>query len=221
MNNSTFQAKITAIGNEMVNCPKCCEGISLDASSGILPRCLFFEAPDSQQRGCAVIGLNPGQSKEKERSFYLQEGQTYQQTITFWEQRKSNIRYYKRLKDFVKKLGLEGPILWTELVKCENMPPSKKPLIKTISICTHTYLSKELEHLPKEWPLIGIGKDSFNLLSFLYPERAILGVPHPTGSRGQFSKILSLPLNNVLDKLWDGETGKALWLGKNVPPSLL
>jgi hypothetical protein len=213
---SSLQAKIAALGNEMVNCHKCCEGISLDRRNGILPRCLFLEDADLQQRGCAIVGINPGQSSEIEKSFYLQRGQTYQQTVAFWEENKSKIRYYNRLKDFVHEIGLEGPILWTELVKCEKISSIKKPPIQTFRICTHTFLSKELEYLPGNWPLIGIGKDSFKVLSFLYPTRAILGIPHPTGSYGHFLKIQNghskLPLNNLLDKLWDGEMGKALWL---------
>jgi hypothetical protein len=218
MNNHFFQDKITAIGNEMVNCQKRCEGIALERSSGILPRCLFFEANDLSKRGCAIVGLNPGESRERERGFYLKRGQTYRQTVAFWEQHKSKIRYYNRLKKLIQTLGLTGPVLWSELVKCENMPPYKRPPIRTISICTRNFLARELEDIPSKWPLISVGRDSFNILSFLNPEHAILGVPHPNGSYGHFDQILKLPLGNLLNDLLDQKTGKSLWLGAHKLP---
>ncbi|MGH9364294.1 MAG: hypothetical protein ACRD1B_03385 [Thermoanaerobaculia bacterium] len=47
-----------------------------------------------------------------------------------------------------------------------------------------TAVTRELESVPAEWPLVGVGAEPYKALAYLYPNRAVLGVPHPTGARG-------------------------------------
>lgn len=103
--------------------------------------------------------------------------------------------YYKFLRAFVNCVGYGGPILWTELVKCEcNSADIVLPL-QTFRICTDKYLKKELQAVPNDWPLIAVGREAHKALSYLFPEKSVLGVPHPTSSRGYFSKMFKKDTN--------------------------
>jgi hypothetical protein len=56
--------------------------------------------------------------------------------------------------------------------------------------CHSKYLKKELEiDEIKNWPIICIGKDEFKMISFAYPDRIVLGLPHVTGAHGDAPKI--------------------------------
>jgi hypothetical protein len=76
--------------------------------------------------------------------------------------------------------------------------------------------NKELEVIPSDWPLIAVGKETFKVLAYLYPTHVIIGVPHPTGSYGHFSRLFYMNgelINKItFEELWNGEYGKAIWL---------
>lgn len=181
----------------MVLCESNCEGIYLSRRKGVIPRCLAFEHRDRlDATGSAVVGINPGQAKREQQTFYLKKGCTYENTRAWWGSHKDG-RYYGHLREFVDLLGFNGPILWTELVKCQNKDKGKSLPLQTYRTCTAKYLNKELELLPESWPLIAIGRESYKALAYLYPTRTVIGIPHPTSSRGQFH---SLFLNNLRTK---------------------
>ena len=151
--------------------------------------------------GCVIIGSNPGRSTEVERAHYINyiksssTGLSYNATLEYWP-KIANIPYFARLRAFVNSFGIEGPILWSDLVKCEcNINPeiarpSSLPA-QTLRTCVHRYLQRELELPPIEWPIIAVGLVAFNALSSLVPPgRAIIGVPHPTGSFGHAAKLI-------------------------------
>jgi hypothetical protein len=50
---------------------------------------------------------------------------------------------------------------------------------------------EELELIP-QWPLIALGREGYNALSYMFPRRTIIGLPHPTGQGGriQFSRFM-------------------------------
>ncbi|HMD55504.1 MAG TPA: hypothetical protein VKJ65_13225 [Phycisphaerae bacterium] len=52
---------------------------------------------------------------------------------------------------------------------------------------------KEIEGVPKDWPIFGVGRMAFNALAFLFNDRAVIGVPHPTGSFGHFNELRKDP----------------------------
>jgi hypothetical protein len=84
---------------------------------------------------------------------------------------------------------LKGPVLWTELVHCELREKGMRLSIPTIRDSINRYLFQEVEVIPTSWPLIAVGKDVFPILAYRFPDRQIIGIPHPTGAYGQFPKL--------------------------------
>jgi len=183
---------INKIGEDLVQCDNNCASIAKSLDKGIIPRCLYIEDKDRDgEKGCVIVGLNPGKSskRESEMDYYKKNGFSYQSTIEYWELNLYNHPYYKFLRDFVTCLRLDGPILWTELIKCESDSNNGTLPLQTCRICTNKFLRKEMECVPSEWPLIAVSRESHKALSYLFPNKSVLGVPHPTSSRGNFSKL--------------------------------
>ena len=187
-----IKESIQDIGNKMVACNIACKGINLEPKSGVLPRCLFFEQSETPSDiGCSVIGINPGKSSKSERSYFVNNGCTYQATFNYWKDHEAKRHlYYNRLRVLVSAVfNKTSSILWTELVKCENAEGVDGPPLQTFRTCVNHYLRKEIEALPIGWPIFSVGKRSFELLAILYHEHTVIGIPHPTGSFGYFSKL--------------------------------
>jgi hypothetical protein len=169
--------------------------------------------------GSVIVGINPGRSKSKEREFYRSNGQTYEQVVVHWQIHISRLPYYMRLRNLATESGLKGPILWTELVKCENeSAESGLPPLQTFRTCTQAYLQKELHAVPNNWPLIAVGWESYKALAYIFASRTVIGVPHPTGSYGQFPQLfdnekrLLLEVKAQTKDIVNGERGEAIWL---------
>ena len=189
---------ILQIGNQLVSCNLNCDGICNNPQDGIIPRCLYLEHQNRHgETGCVVVGINPGNpgksaTNDKERNFYLDNQISYNTVVDFWINHGGyNHPYYRYLRDLINCVGYNGPILWTELVKCENDNETRFPPLQTFRICTHNFLTKELDLVPKNWPLIAIGREAHKALSYLYPTKSVLGVPHPTSSRGNFPRLFT------------------------------
>jgi len=183
---------IYAIGQRMVACRLECDGIHLDASKGILPRSLVLERQDRKEsRGSVALGINPGQGDEEEEAFYLGHGNTYEAMLEFWNaRRRLNHPYHARTRRFIDAVGLDGPILWTELVKCQNPRGVKViPPLPTLRRCVHLYLVQEIAAVPPAWPVVAIGKEPYKLAALMFPSRTVIGIPHPTGSYGLFPAL--------------------------------
>jgi hypothetical protein len=216
---------IDEIGSDLVRCNIHCRGIALNHSEGILPRCLIMETEGrAEGKGSVIVGINPGRSKEHEREFYRLNGQTYEQEIRYWQQYIAQHPYYRRLRNFAEELGFKGAILWTELVKCENASAeSGLPPLQTFRTCTETYLQKELQAVPDDWALIAVGTEPYKALAYMFASRTVIGVPHPTGSRGQFARLFDrgkklLPEVKVqTENILNGAGGEAVWLSLTQP----
>jgi hypothetical protein len=213
-----FSEVIGEIGHSMVRCTMNCLGIALNPAKGIIPRCLIFEQEGrSTSMGCAIIGINPGKSRDRERRHYLDAGTTYEAVVEFWKAEISKKKYHRQLRRLVDSLGFVGPILWTELAKCENRKDNQLPPLQTFRTCTHTYLSEELNHLPPDWPIIAVGREAYTALAYRYPTRIVIGVPHVGGSYGLFPELfkksgdLRPGFRIDIHGLWDGKTGRAVW----------
>lgn len=214
-----LKLEIYKIGQQMVSCSNKCDGIVCNLKEGILPRCLILENDSrTQSRGTIIVGINPGHSKQHERNYYIKNGQSYDKVAEYWNTYIRNRKYYSSLRSFVDQLGFRGPILWTELVKCENALEVKMPPLQTFRICTKTYLSAELRLVPDNWPLIAVGGEAYKALAYRFPNYIVIGIPHPTGSYGHFSKLFDE--NGKLfktfkppfkEELWDGKSGRAIW----------
>lgn len=214
-----LQSSINRIGKKLVACSSPCQGIARAQAKGILPRCLYLEERDSHAMGAAVVGLNPAPADEDECEFY-RSLPSYQQAFAYWAEhiRKTN-RYYRAMCGFVDQLDLAGSILWTELVKCENEAGNKQhPPLQTFRICTRTYLQQELRAVPENWPLIAVGRVAYDTLAYISPDRALIGVPHPTGSFGNFHRLhdeggsLLAELRLRAKGCWQSGKREAIWL---------
>jgi hypothetical protein len=180
--------EITAIGERLVVCSENCEGVQRNQAEGILPRCLILETEGrTTLRGCIVCGINPAPAKQNEVEFYRKNGGSYKSLLQWWEHYKlKDIDYYRRLRAFVSGLDFDGPILWTDIAKCQNKSLTVKLTIKdhpqTFRRCSALFLTKEIEKCPADWPIIAAGREAFLALLYLCPNRALIGIPHPTGS---------------------------------------
>jgi hypothetical protein len=211
--------RIQEIGEEMVASYQPRPDVLLDKQQGIIPRCLIFDQDrDAQGQGSIVVGVNPGTSSEEERKFYRDKGCSYDSVLTFWRDsvRKSS-RYYKLLMDFLDQAGFKGPILWTELVKCESRKDTILS-IETIRKDINRYLFKEIdEQLLADWPLIAVGRQAYEILAYKFSERQVIGIPHPTSSHGQFAalfpstKVIEVNAKNKLDELLRSRAPVAVW----------
>src|SRR3989344_703505 len=123
------QDSITQIGEKMVlddsyaNYPD----LVYNPLKGIIPRCLIYEEDgrDIKSRGSIIVGLNPGKSNKEERDFYKSKPISYGAVLEYWRSKISTLSYFNRLRKFVDELGLVGPILFTDLVKCESKKRGK------------------------------------------------------------------------------------------------
>ncbi len=178
------------IGEDLVKCTETCADVIHDVSTGVLPRCLILDNKERHGRGCLVAGINPGRSKSSEREFYKSKKSSYDAVNTFWMETGRHFAYYKKLRHFVDSVGLTGPIIWSDLAKCENGAQHNGLIsLQTLRTCTGRYLRKELQAIPKNWPVIGVGAEAYKALAYLEPKRTVIGIPHPTGSHGQFSAL--------------------------------
>ena len=171
---SALSLKIAEIRCEMVRCQLHCKGIINN------PRCLFLDPSDAESVDCVIVGLNPGpiDSPEQEPT----DG-------TACLNKHIKAPYYKNFRGFANKLGFKS-ILWTELCKCQKDKDQREIPIQTLRTCIHKYLEREIEAVEADVPLIAAGDNAYRVLSYRYTYRSVIGVPHPTGSHGQWSDLI-------------------------------
>ena len=206
------------IGEAMVRCGESCPRICNQPENVIVPRCLFLDEGYGPG-GAIVVGLNPGKSTQAERSFYLHYGATYESTLAFWEHTvRCNVTYYTKLRRLLEQVGCGGTVLWTELAKCEKEPGFSGALpIQTYRTCSELYLKRELELVPQDWAAFAVGREAFTAAAYLLADRSVVGVPHPTGSRGQFAGIcpggrIAESARKAVVAVLQSETPIAMWL---------
>lgn len=219
----SYKEAIHHLGEELVNCPKKCFGIVNERTRGIIPRCLILETIDRDisAPGCIVIGINPGTASIEEMNTFRLHPK-YDEFLSLWESKNSKWKYYPRLRNLINQIGIKGPILWTELVKCQSVKcqsnDKKQALpMDTYRTCMGAFLNMEIKKSPPIWPLIGVGKDPYLALSYSYTNRLVIGVPHPTGSRGQFDAVRNEPellraVGDLISNNLNFNSFKAPWL---------
>lgn len=178
---------IDSLGKQLVSCPLKCDGIINSPEKGIIPRCLYMEERNGES-GAIIVGLNPGRSKEKDQNYFLGRNNTYDVAKEIFFKYYFHHPYYKRLREIVALLGFSGNILWTELVKCECSGENGVIPMQTMRICINRYLKKEIEMFP-DYTLFAVGNRAFDICAVSFPQHFIVGIPHPTGSYGQFPNL--------------------------------
>src|SRR5262245_1199988 len=111
---TSLQHEINQLGTELAQCSDACQGIWLDRSQGIIPRSLYLEREDAHGRGCVAVGLNPGTSSKRERASYCEAAFSYESYCKYRAQI-AEIPYFARTRSVLDQLGLNGPILWSNL----------------------------------------------------------------------------------------------------------
>lgn len=181
--------QIAAIADRVATCGRQCEEVVNCPEEGRPPRGLILELrPNANtRRGVVVVGQNPGMAGDEERALYQGHGVGYRQQLLAWD-RVQNVAYFERLRRSLGLLGLDGPVLWTDVVKCEGSAPSAEAK-KT---CADEYLVHELEAAPNDWPVLAAGGVAFKTCSSLAGDHPVLGFFHPTGrwTTGVFSRYL-------------------------------
>lgn len=192
--------KIREIGKELARCDSDCKGIFKDPENGVLPRGPILEGKEKGELSCIIVGLNPGCCKEKRE---LKGDPTYDRFLKLWEDHIKGIPYYRRARDLAKDIGYTGAILWTDLCKCENKEKAKGVPIETLAYCFRKYLIREVEvaeEFAGEVPIIALGRVVFSSLCFAFPDRFIIGVPHPTGVYNRFKEVKAKKLKRIIEE---------------------
>jgi hypothetical protein len=165
-----------------------------------------------------AVGLNPGTSSARERALYLGSEIAYDR-VKVYRTSIGKIPYLVRSLSVIDQLGLSGPIIWSNLAKCENEDGRKGlPPLQTLRHCARRFLFREITATPYDWGVLGIGWEAYRALAYLVPDRAVIGIPHPTGGYRDFRKILQKGQlrkevkDRALRALRSPEPG-AVWLG--------
>jgi len=211
---------LNELGEKLVKCNLNCEGINNNPKKGIIPRCLIPEKRNGTNK-CIVVGLNPGKCKKKERNYYLTRGIKYKSIVGYFFESNLNKRaYFKRTRDLITQLGFDGNILWTDLVKCECLGKNGKIPVQTLRVCINKFLREEI-NLFKCSTIFALGNVAFDFCALSFPNHFIVGIPHPTGSYGVFTKLkkrITLNPNYFIDKISDRKDNngnyKAIHLAK-------
>lgn len=178
---------VNVIGAELAACRNGCEGVLVDAKQGIIPRGLLLEMRDAEKGAAIVLGMNPGQGDDDERAAFRMDP-SYSRSVTFMLEKRLRVHpYYTRLRTLIADIGVNGHLLWTELAKCQNAPGFASVLPdETNRTCTARFLRREVAAMPAESPIFAVGRDAYRAATYLFLDRAVIGLPHPTGSRGHW-----------------------------------
>ena len=185
---------VRMIAEQMACCKQECEGVNWDKNLGYIPR-----VPLADIKGCGngpgmvIVGMHPARTSYNERKLNFRK--VFSEN-NFQEKRGAQllaqVRYFGQIRELIRplveRLGFDGPILWTEMVKCETKAGQDMPM-QTRRICSALYFLEEMKAIPKEWPLVAVGQKVFDALCYLFPERPIVGIPHPRASSRYFNSL--------------------------------
>ncbi|MDD5438215.1 MAG: uracil-DNA glycosylase family protein [Patescibacteria group bacterium] len=172
----------------LIKCNLNCEGIKNDPKKGVIPRCLVLEEREGKNN-CIVVGLNPGKCNKQERRYLLKNGIKFNTfSRYFFESGLKDRPYFKRTRDLITLLGFRGDILWTDLAKCECLGKNGKLPVQTLRVCIDRYLRKEVEMFECS-TIFALGNVAFDFCALSFPDHFVVGLPHPSGSYGDFYKL--------------------------------
>ncbi|MDH6165546.1 hypothetical protein M2282_000674 [Variovorax boronicumulans] len=213
--------RIGQIAEELSRCNRACSGVR--SSEGCPPRGLILQHEDvlDTARGVIVVGQNPGFAARWEQKLYGQHGAGYVQQRMAWQSGVKNVPYFTMLKRLLDILNVRGPVLWTDVAKCEGRSPPEE----TRMICSQKFMSREFAAAPQEWPVIAAGRDAYAASGYMAALRTVIGFYHPTGRNGQQFRLQLSRLEN--DQVFREEMNTALhsqgarkWVGKQLAVDL-
>jgi hypothetical protein len=184
-----IEGEILKLGKNLLDCNHACKGADIlcNKKTGHIPRCLFFERKGRNpgSLGMVIVGTNPGQASDEELRDYIswhESGNlTYEKVVLRVIQGGYDRvgQYYGPIRKFLNACNLDGPILWTEAVHCQNAIKGDGLSDKTIYSCSSRYLAKQLEQIPKDWLIIAGSAVAFKALKPLCRDRRLFGFNHP------------------------------------------
>jgi uracil-DNA glycosylase len=186
---STLQ-QLRVLSEEVFQCTRGCAGISCDGANGMRPRGPRVEG-GTGEAGVIIVGLNPGQPDANERGVLTRLSSHADYEAWSNAHNFQTNAYWNRLRGFARDIGFRGPIVWSNVAKCESAVARTGVPLETQRRCAQTFLTRELSLTPTQWPVIAAGRDAYVALTYLALERPIVGVPHPTGASPQFHRLLS------------------------------
>lgn len=196
---------IDKLGEKITNCTFRCDGVENNPKEAAIPRGFYLELNDrTNAPGIIVVGMNPGRIKRDGSEYreILRNNGSYSNYKDAFER---NIlykhHYFKRTRKILKILDIAGPILWTEIVKCQS-DENKKLAPQTIRVCVHKFLKKEVSLV--KGPILALGNKAYNTCLLIFPERKIIGVYHPSGANvgfDEFLKFLTNKKSRILRKI--------------------
>jgi len=178
-----MREKLWQLGEEIAACSAGCAGTYRCPEEGVLPRGLIYEQRDGDQ-GTIVLGMNPGSARDPEKAA-IRQNRSYEALHEYWSAHLKDGSYYGPLRQLVHALGRTGPILWTDVAKCQSDPEQKGDLQQALRTCSQKFLTKEVREAPADWPVIAVGVVAYQAASYLFPHRAVIGVPHASGNWAQ------------------------------------
>ncbi len=209
-----IEQKINELGEKMMRDPmwRKLGDIDCDSKNGIIPRGLYYdESKTDSPKNIIIIGLNPGRSRGKEMDD-PKKYKDYKSVVKYWRETPKVYDYkyfFEPLRNLMRKAGMTGSILWTNLVPCQNKKDNRKgPSTKTIRYSVNTYLKRQVELMPKA-PIIAVGKVAFKLLAYMFFDRKIIGITHPAPTnRPAARKAYGPPISQQLVHLVKSELEK-------------
>ena len=77
------------------------------------------------------------------------------------------------------------------MCKCERDKRRYRVVpIQTLVTCMESFLKRELEAVNSNVPMIAASNIAYQALCYSFRDRFIIGVPHPTGSKGHLKELL-------------------------------
>lgn len=215
----SLELAIRQMGAHMAACSRSCAGVLNSPADGVPPRGLMLELRgDDPDDGVIVVGMNPGRAFGKpEARHYQQNSGAYEQQLIAWHGPLNicNVDYFRVTRGFLSGLGLKGSILWTDVAKCECPKGASNVPHETLMECSRQFLVHELRAAPGHWPIIALGRRAYEGVGFMAGDRAVVGVPHPTGSHGDYARLCRGDViePSALEIAWKalGEGGR-VWL---------
>jgi hypothetical protein len=180
MNRAALEKRLAAVGEEAMYCERKCEGVRRVEAQCTLTAQSVVSGSDSAI-GCVVVGLTPLRKRWVAtcgRGNLPGGGDGARMPVSF-----------SRLRAVCAELGVKDTFVWTSLCKCERIKGEKLPR-ETMEACTLKLLAKELEPIERSVPIVALGNRVFDTIRRCFPNRFVLNVPSPDGSRSDFQKTM-------------------------------